>query len=167
MCWYWMIWQACMSVAVSGDAKLFATFVCIIMDAIPIPTEMTNDCQRSLEPLHCPYRPWTVTRWISLMNDHSPDPYALPYYACQHHAKCSVHTVHCQTIYMNFYPKITVWTHLSSWEEHWHTKHWEKQQICSLYHWHHTSELQSELLWVSTKGILSTRNHSGPVPEDA
>ena len=46
-----------------------------------------------------------------------------------------------------------LWTHLSSWEEYWHTKHWEKQQICSLHHWHHTSKLQSELLWGVNKGI--------------
>ena len=44
----------------------------------PTPTEMTNDCQRNLEPLHCPYRPWTVTRWIRLMNDQPSDPFALP-----------------------------------------------------------------------------------------
>ena len=46
-----------------------------------------------------------------------------------------------------------LWTHLPCWEEHRHTKHWEKQQICSLHHWYHSSQLQGELFWGVNKGI--------------
>ena len=39
------------------------------------------------------------------------------------------------------------WTHLPSRKEYWHSQHWEKQQICPLHHWYHSSQLQSGLFW--------------------